>query len=112
MVEQIEPQNYKYIVLINKFRNEARDNITQTLQKVYGYGKFWTFPDGIESEGMMPVYDPKVIQWDVNSLVDHIRELNAYPDPTRKIYCTVTVQVIPPGPNGDYDEKKLMEFRY
>lgn len=112
MDAQLEPASYKYILTINKFRNEARDNITKTLQKVYGYGKFWTWDDGIESEGFMPVYDPKVIAWDVNSLVDHIRELNAFPDPDRRIYCSVTVQVIPPGPDGSYDENKLMEYRY
>jgi hypothetical protein len=98
---------YKLVVTIDRFRPEAYAAITGTLKKYYGFGKFFTWPDGIESESELKLPEESHLPWTINSMVDHIRELNAYPDPDRRIYCKITFQVIRPG-----SETPWQEFRY
>jgi|SRR5215217_9004385 len=105
-------KDYKFIVTINKFRPEARDNIVATLQKYYGFGKFWTWENGIESEMVHPIPGEEIIPYEVNSLVDHIRQLNAYPDPERRIYCGITIQTFPVLDSEQESLKRLQEYRY
>jgi hypothetical protein len=102
-----QPVTLHLIVTIAKFRNEAYDSITGTLKKYYGFGKFFTWGDGIESEAELVLPEMSHLSWTIESLVDHIRNLNAYPDPDRRIYCKITLQVFNPG-----NETPLQEYRY
>jgi hypothetical protein len=98
---------YDLVVTIGRFRPEAYEAITGTLKKYYGFGKFFTWDDGIESESRLVLPDESHLPWTINSMVDHIRNLNAYPDPDRRIYCKITFQLFQPG-----REVPLQEFRY
>jgi hypothetical protein len=98
---------YGLVVTINRYRPEAYEAITGTLKKYYDFGKFFTWDDGIESTSELTLPDKSHLPWTIESMVDHIRNLNAWPDPDRRIYCKVTFQIFEAG-----KEAPLQEFRY